>query len=79
MGTINPPSTTCGINAMGASAIEASLLVTRVLTKRPSATEFIAVAINVPRPTKNAGSPPRNPSAKNTIARSTVHCTTQNS
>ncbi len=77
IGTMMPPSTTCGSSAMGVSAIAASLLVTMVLSNRPMATEFIAVTIMVTRSMTNAWGPPLKSSAKNTIPKSTVHWITQ--
>src|SRR5271155_5486097 len=45
MGTMRPPSTTCGMSAMGVSAMAASADETMVDTKRPSAVALMASAV----------------------------------
>ena len=54
MGTIRPPSTTCGMSAMGVSAIAASADATMVDTSRPSAVAFSATATMTTSSSKNA-------------------------
>ena len=68
---------TCNFtNVVG--AIAASLLVTSVDSNRPTATEFMAVAISVASEIPKAGNPPLKPRAKNTMASKIEHCSTQN-
>ena len=61
------------MRAIGVNAIAASLEVTIVDSSRPVAADDIAVTTNVSNCTPNAIGPPEKPSAKNAIARSTVH------
>ena len=68
IGTISPPRTTCGMSAMGVSAIAASADATSVERSRPSAVAFIASATRFASSTTNASGPPWKPSAKKTIA-----------
>ncbi len=57
IGTIRPPSTTCGMSAMGVSAIAASAEATSAETSRPSAVAFIASATRFPSSRRNADRP----------------------
>jgi hypothetical protein len=78
MGTIRPPRTTCGMSAIGVSAIAASADATNVERRSPSAVAFIASATEVAELEANALGPPLKPSAKNTMPSSIAHWTTQN-
>src|SRR5258708_37585283 len=77
MGTMRPPRTTWGINAIGVSAIAASAEPTSAEIPRPKAVAFIESAIRFTSSKTNALGPPLKPSAKKTIANSIVHCATQ--
>src|SRR3954463_4288304 len=77
MGTIKPPSTTCGRSAMGVSAMAAVLDETTVESKSPTATALTEVVMSTASSSKNASGPPLNPNAKNAMLSSSVHWITQ--
>src|SRR6185503_15807227 len=73
MGTMSPPSTTCGISAIGVSAMAASLEATTVDSMSPMATALSDVEMITASSMKKANGPPLKPSAKKTMPRSSVH------